>query len=60
MKDSSLWSVKMCSTEQVNLVPGFSWCTCEINIGEADGDSTVLNRERILICLRKVQVFIMS
>lgn len=63
MKDSSLWSVKMCGTEQVNLVPGFSWCTCEINIGEADGDSTVLNRERklvILLCLRKVQVFIMS
>lgn len=63
IKDSSLWSVKMCGTEQVNPVPGFSWWTCEINIGEADGDSTVLNRERklvILICLRKVQVFIMS
>lgn len=36
---------------------------CEINIDEADGDGTVLNRERklvILICPGKVQVFIMS
>lgn len=63
IKDSSLRSGKLCGTEQVNLVPGFSWWTWEINIGEADRDSTVLNRERklvILICLRKVQVFIMS
>lgn len=36
---------------------------CEINIDEADGGGTALNRERklvILICLGKVQVILMS
>lgn len=36
---------------------------CAINIEEASGDSTGLNRERklvILICLRKAQVFLVS